>query len=706
MHIEGVMHALRRFPFAAASAALAALAWSGAAVPVAAQAPAASCAPAPTALVLAGGGSKGLTHIGLLQALDSLGIRPDLVVGSSMGAILGALWAAGEPAESIAARIKAAPLHALIRDYDPVVSNSLGALTAALVWEKEPKHWVLQTGTVREIEASSVLSRLALRGNLLARGDFDRLSIPFRAVATDLDDRSVVAIGQGDLAQALRASMSIPLLLRPVVLDGRTLVDGGLSSNIPVGVARSLGAQRIIVSTIASPKPDPAAFDDPLTVTSAVFEYLWVQDSLRLGAEDVLVAQPTAAYGMLDFRPAMIDSLIRVGRRAADAALAGAACLRPAGPAPARVEPVMVGRARIATPGVRDRDAILRELGLAPRTPLDREALDAGLGRLTAQERYRGAWLNPTGDSTRVDFDVTLDRAPVRSAGLGFAFDHTMSGRVWIGAVDRNLLDRDLEGTALLKAGTWRTDLTLAARRRARIGRRYLPVGGALELVTEDVRRFDGELELAPADIEELGLLVGLRPLYEPGWSYELGAEYRLWRQPLTPVQGSVGARYGVRYRRAGAPDPLLDFTAIGLDDWQRVHLQVALTDSIRGVEVRPRLRAGWGRDLPIQHTYTLGGLDGFAGLRLLEGRGDIELFGSVLVRWPLWRRLRGRIEPMVGMVGNGDLERAPGTLDGLLLFGGRVGVELDTPIGPIRLEQGFNNQDRRQALIRVGHWF
>src|SRR6185312_9138522 len=87
-----------------------------------------------------------------------------------------------------------------------------------------------------------------LRGNLLARGNFDSLPIPFRAVAADLGDRSPVVLASGDLARAVRASFAIPLVFAPESLNGRILGDGGLVANIPVAVARAAGADRVIVS--------------------------------------------------------------------------------------------------------------------------------------------------------------------------------------------------------------------------------------------------------------------------------------------------------------------------------------------------------------------------------------------------------------------------------------------------------------------------
>lgn len=666
-----------------------------------------SCEPARTALVLAGGGAKGLAHIGLLRALDSLGVVPDLIVGTSMGAIVGALYASGLTAAEVERALRDEHLEAIIRDYDPVVSSSLEGLQPVIAWEKQGAHWVIQTGAVREGEVSAVLARLMLRGNLIARGDFDSLPIPFRAVATDLADRRVVPLGRGDLARAVRASMSIPLILRPVHLDGRSLVDGGLSSNVPVGIARRLGARRVIASTIASPPTDPDDFDDPLTVTSALFEYLWVQDSLDLGPDDVRVAMPTAPFDPLDFSSTAFDTLIATGRRAADAAFGQAGCVRPL--STQRVAPTLptrIARTRVLPETIREREAVIRELALGNRTAIDIDATAAGLARLARNERYRGVWIAPTGRGDDVTLDVAVDVAPRKSFGLGAAFDHTMSGRLWIGGVDRTLAGSDLEGTALLTTGTYRSDLTLAARRRARVGARYIPIGVSAELSAEDVRVFDADGELPTVATDEQTLVIGLRPLLEPGWSQEFGLDARLWRVAGAARQGHLGVRYAVRLRQPGTPQPLIALEAVASSKWQRVRLDVSRTQLIGPATITPRLRVGWGNELPLSQTFTLGGLDGFGGLRILEGRGDHELYASMLFRWRLWRGLHARVEPMVGLMGTGDWRSDSLHLQGVVLAGARLGVDLDTPLGPIRLEQGFNNVDRRLALIRVGRWF
>ena len=199
------------------------------AAPVAGQA----CRPAPTARVLSGGGAKGFAHIGVIEVLDSLGIRPDLVVGTSMGAIVGALYASGYSGREIDSLTRALPLGALFRGYEPRLPESLRPLPPLAVLEEGRHRLVLETSAVREERVSALINALMLRGNLAARGDFDSLPIPFRAIATDLNTREEVVLGSGDLAQAVRASFSLPLVFRPVVLDGRTRTDGGMAENVP-----------------------------------------------------------------------------------------------------------------------------------------------------------------------------------------------------------------------------------------------------------------------------------------------------------------------------------------------------------------------------------------------------------------------------------------------------------------------------------------
>src|SRR5438552_3061984 len=253
--------------------AIFALTWLRAAAPLDAQ----QCRAPRTALVLSGGGAKGIAHIGVLRVLDSLGIRPDLVVGTSMGAVVGALYASGYSGRELDSLARVVPLADLFRTYQPLAPRSLGILQPLVVWEQGDRGLTIQRAAVIEGEASALLNAGMLRGNLIARGNFDSLPIPFRAVATGLAHRGSVVIGSGDLAQAVRASAAVPLLFAPELRDGVYLAVGGLSAYIPVAAARAAGAGRVIVSDATEHPSDSLDLTSPIGIADRLVQFLFEQ---------------------------------------------------------------------------------------------------------------------------------------------------------------------------------------------------------------------------------------------------------------------------------------------------------------------------------------------------------------------------------------------------------------------------------------------
>lgn len=677
---------------------------------VASDALAQSCAPAKTALVLSGGGAKGFAHIGVLEVIDSLGIKPDLVVGTSIGAVIGALYASGYSGAQIDSILRTLPIEHMIRKYEPRVSSALGVLRPIAAWERGEAGYVLQSGAVRESEVNAFLSSLMLRGNLKARGNFDSLPIPFRAVATDLATREPVVLSTGDLARAVRASAGIPVVLRPMHIGDQWLVDGGIAENVPVNVAHDLGARRAWISLLPFAGPDPKHFDDPFTITSVLLNSLFEQDSIEAGGRDVLIRNPTTTFENLNFSRATTDSLIEIGRVAARAAFGAARCLRPLSTAERRVAvPAHVSQVGFSGARIVDGDLVLDELGLSAGTPLDVARLDRGIGAIRQHERYRALWLQPDGSGDDVNFHVQLDPAPQRSFGVGVAFDQFMSGRLWLGGIDRTLLNGDAEGVGVARLGTYEQDLDVFVRRRALVGQRYVPFTVEAQLEHESVRLFSGDGELPSAETREMIGFVGLKQDPRVGtWQGEAGLDARLWREPLRDTRGTFGLRASA-FRAASDYEMGSIVEVLGFTDFQRARLDVSRVWRIVGdMDVTARVRAGWGNRLPIQETFALGGDDGFAGFRLGELRGSQELFGGILVRKPLNSLLHARVELMTGEVadGSGVLRRIPGTTTGELFGGVRVGLEAASPLGPIRVEEGLANTGQRQILIRVGRWF
>ncbi|MEO7986642.1 MAG: patatin-like phospholipase family protein [Gemmatimonadales bacterium] len=285
-----------------------------------------SCHPPRTALVLSGGGAKGLAHIGVLRALDSLGIRPDLIVGTSMGAVVGALYASGYSGRELDSLARVVPLADLFRTYQPLAPRSLGILQPIVVWEQGDRGLALQRAAVVEAEASALLNAGLLRGNLLARGDFDSLPIPFRAVATGLAHHDAIVMSSGDLAQAVRASSAVPLLFVPELRDGHYLADGGLSENIPVAAAREAGAERVIVSDATEHPPDSFTASSPILIADRLVQFLFQQTPDSLGPGDLLIRPDVDGFTSLNFARTTVDRLLEIGAAAADTMLPRLRC--------------------------------------------------------------------------------------------------------------------------------------------------------------------------------------------------------------------------------------------------------------------------------------------------------------------------------------------------------------------------------------------
>ena len=204
------------------------------------------------ALVLSGGGAKGIAHIPVLQALDSLGIVPDLIIGTSMGSVVGGLYAMGYSGDSIANIANNANWNNLLTGDIPLTKVSAeekGEFKKYLI-ELDIVNWSpkLKSSLLRDQNLREFLSLLTFP--VYNINNFDDLSIPFRAMTTDIVNGKEVILDKGSLSFAMRASMSVPSVFQPVVYKNTLLVDGGILNNFPTDVAKAMGADIIIGSTV------------------------------------------------------------------------------------------------------------------------------------------------------------------------------------------------------------------------------------------------------------------------------------------------------------------------------------------------------------------------------------------------------------------------------------------------------------------------
>ena len=655
-----------------------------------------------TALVLSGGGAKGLAHVGVLRTLDSLGIKPDLVVGASMGSLVGAMYASGYPARVIDSLTRSLPISTLFRPFQPVAPRALRRLQPVVVWEQGDRGFTLQSAVVREPQANALLNAALLKGNLLARGDFDSLPIPFRAIATDLANRQVVVLEGGDLARAVRASVAIPLIFAPELIDGRFLADGGLSDNIPIAAARAAGAERVIVSDATERRPDTLNLYSPFVVAERLLGFLFEQSD-SLGPNDLYIRPNVSGFESLDFSSQSVAELIAKGRAAADSTLAGMRCtsLPPAAPAAALVLPA--GPASVTVPGVGRAEAarITALLGLADTDTLDVAVLRTRLRRLGGSDQYMALWLTPTGTGDSVAFRVVPERAAERTAAIGAMYDSDIGGRAWAGAVDHQM-GAGLESSVLFAFGTLDKDLSFSLRRPSHWLGQLLTPFASLRLAAVDVRRFTPTGDpLDKLRTREMQGLLGVERDMGDRSTVAFAGSARYWRNDDGSTDAALGGVASLTaYDDAGAPFVTLE------GEWtsafQRVAMEAAPTLVYRRLRMRPRIRAGWGDSLPAQLTLPLGGADGMPGFHLGELRGDRE----VLVGLGLGLRVLGpieiRAEGMAGRIAQGGQLLS----DDSWHAGARIGIGAETPLGPMRVDYEVTRDWRDALRVRMGRSF
>jgi NTE family protein len=276
-------------------------------------------------VVLSGGGARGVAHIGVLKVLEEQHVPIDAIAGTSMGAVVGGLYASGLSASEIERIMTSLNWQDAFRDRPPREDLTLRR-------KQEDQNFLvkfplgirghkvlLPKGLIQGQRLNQILRRLTLPVARIT--NFDELPTPFRALATDLETGEGVTIDSGDLTSAMRASMSAPGVFAPVERDGRLLVDGGISENLPVDIARSMGVDILIVVDVGSPLLRRDKLNSVPVISNQMIAILIQRNSKqqleKLSAQDILISPPLGDTSSFDF--GNVKRVIAVGERAAHA---------------------------------------------------------------------------------------------------------------------------------------------------------------------------------------------------------------------------------------------------------------------------------------------------------------------------------------------------------------------------------------------------
>ncbi|MGH8285576.1 MAG: patatin-like phospholipase family protein [Steroidobacteraceae bacterium] len=274
-------------------------------------------------LVLSGGGARGAAHVGVLKVLEQLQVPIDAIAGTSMGAVVGGLYASGLSASEIETLMTSANFRQAFSDRPPRSQLTFRRKQEDLNFlVKFPlglrgRRFLLPKGLIQGQTLHQILRRLT--APVAAITDFDDLPTPFRAVATDLETGDAVVLGEGDLTTAMRASLSAPGVFAPVERDGRLLVDGGIAANLPVDIAREMGVDVLIVVDVGFPLLERDRLGSAPVISNQMLAILIRRDTRRqresLNASDIIIDPALGDASSFDF--SRIDRAIEVGRQAA-----------------------------------------------------------------------------------------------------------------------------------------------------------------------------------------------------------------------------------------------------------------------------------------------------------------------------------------------------------------------------------------------------
>ena len=412
-------------------------------------------------LVLSGGGAKGLAHIGVLKALEENNIPIDYITGTSMGGIVGGMYAAGYSPSEI-------EYIALSNDFQEWVSGRFNS-DYRFFFKKKPENpsfitaklqidstfrTSIRSNLVNDIPLNFALLELLAQASANARDDFNKLFVPFRCIVSDVFSQKMIPVAGGSLAEAVRGTFTVPLVYRPIKVDGKYVFDGGLYNNFPVDVMKSEFKPDYIVGANVSSKifnEYPKADDEKLMDRFLIYLFLSKTDSTTIGKNGTYIQPDLTNFSVSNFSP--VEELIKQGY---DATIANMANIKKA--VERRVSKEDLKKRRLdfisknpelsfnsfSVTGINDaKKEYIRNVFQEDKLPISLESIEKAFYKLVADDSFETVYprisYEPKSDAYafelqvkpqkgfKVDFGGVVSIRPISNAylGLQYNFLHT-----------------------------------------------------------------------------------------------------------------------------------------------------------------------------------------------------------------------------------------------------------------------------------------
>ncbi|MDH3400893.1 MAG: patatin-like phospholipase family protein [Chromatiales bacterium] len=721
------------------------------------QAPMAEAQRPRICLALGGGGARGMAHVGILRLLDEMRVPVDCVAGTSIGSIVGGLYALGFSLEEMEEVVLTTDWEAMFSDRPPrremthrrrqddlsqMIELDIGVDSSGL---KIPR------GLIQGQNMLVFLRRLSKDYALVK--NFDDLPVPFRAVATDIETGESVAISSGDLSAAVRASIGIPALLTPAEIDGRWLVDGGLFANVPVDAAHSMGAQVVIAVDVGFPTRTREELASAIEIADQTVTLMMrkgtVEQLKKLGEADVIIVPELGNTSSAAFDSA--TELMEIGYQAGRA-MADSLARYSLGPDEYAAHLKARGnRIRVASvPVVKDIEvdvdgrisdkAILAWMSQEPGNALDLDVLERDVQRIYGQGVFESVdySLIPEGDQATLEISAIQ-----KSWGPNFLKFGVMLQENFEGDSDLSVSTRYTMTQVNPLAAEWRSELEMGSDSglftefyqplnygsayflavSAEGNQRILTVyDDAVEHPIGEVRyrnlefRFDVGKEAFSLGEFRLGVLRGkAQRRLRVGDPNEL----RLADSDIDQAEVSFRFEHDSLDRVPFALDGSIVYfeaatSRVGMGattDFDRYQFRGTSAWSTGGFTALFGLELSSYRNVSQMDSiepFSLGGFLRLSGLNRNELTGQHLMLGKVILMQRMDAMKFGSIPVYLG--GSAELGNAWQELDNVgidsALWSGSVFIAADTFLGPVYLGTGRTEGERGSLFLAIGHQY